>query len=358
MQMRALAELFDHTKVLVPVVDAGNRVGEMPLVGERLSIVPLTPPWGKGLSRKLLFPLWLLRVSPTIMHNLVWADAVHAPIPGDVGTIGMLAAWVLRKPLFVRHCGNWLKPVTLAERFWNWFMETMAGGRNLMLATGGTAEPPSPRNPNVKWIFSSSMTEAELQRYARVRQMPADGRVRLVIAARQEKAKGAGVVIEALPRLAHRFAQVSFEIIGDGSAIPEFKRLAVGCGVEDRVLFAGKLNHDQVLERLDASTLFVFPTTSSDGFPKAVLEALATGLPVLSTRVSVLPQLLGDDAGVLVDEASPAAVATGVETALNCPTSYETMSASAIQTARQYSLEAWRDTIGGNLEAAWGRLRG
>ena len=35
------------------------------------------------------------------------ADAVHVAIPGDVGTIGLVAALVLRKPMFVRYCGNW-----------------------------------------------------------------------------------------------------------------------------------------------------------------------------------------------------------------------------------------------------------
>ena len=111
------------------------------------------------------------------------------------------------------------------------------------------------------------------------------------------------------------------------------------------------------MERLKNSTLFVFPTTSSEGFPKAVLEGLASGLPVIATRVSVLPELLSTGCGILIDEATPENVARAVETALTDSATYRAMSRQAIATASQYSLESWRDTIGGYLQAAWGPLK-
>ena len=133
--------------------------------------------------------------------------------------------------------------------------------------------------------------------------------------------------------------------------------MACTAGVAERVHFVGKLSHDQVMLRLCDAHLFVFPTTSSDGFPKAVLEGLASGLPVVATRVSVLPQLLENGCGVLINAASPEAVARGVEQALTDPVQYQAMSQRAVETARQFSLEAWRDTIGEYLANAWGRLK-
>lgn len=357
-QMKALSELFDETRLLVPCSPRANGTGDIALEGHNLCVVPLSPRHGTGFSSKMSFVPWLLRNTHTMLTDLLAAGAVHAPIPGDVGTIGMLLAWTFRKPLFVRHCGNWTKPVTAAEKLWRWFMEAFAGGRNVMLATGGDTSPPSQKNPNVRWIFSSSLTRHELVAYASPRSYPSNGNIRLVIVARQERAKGAGMVIQSLPLLASRFSNVNFEIVGEGSAIPHFQRLAKSSGVADRVQFSGKLNHEQVMQHLREAHLFVFPTSSSDGFPKAVLEGLASGLPVVATRVSVLPQLLGTGCGVLINEATPETVAHGVETALADPTTYEAMSRQAIATARQYSLESWRDTIGGYLEAAWGPLKG
>lgn len=356
-QIQALCELFDETRLLVPVNDQVGVKGEIALSGHNFTVVPLTGRLGRGLTSKLSFLPWLLRNATTMVRELRSADAVHAPVPGDVGTVGMLLAWISGKPLFVRHCGNWLKPVTLAERFWRWFMETTAGGRNVMMATGGMIEPPCRKNRNVHWIFSSSLTNRELEANAVPKTFPADGRIKLIISARQETAKGAGSVIQALPALAREFPRITFAVLGNGSAIPEFRRLAAELKVEDRVTFTGLLDHDEVLERLHRATVFVFPTTSSDGFPKAVLEGLATGLPVVATRVSVLPQLLGSGCGVLIGEATPEGVALGVSKVLSSASVYEDMSRKAIVTACQYSLEAWRDTIGVMLTAAWGPLR-
>ncbi|NJM52391.1 MAG: hypothetical protein HC846_02745 [Blastocatellia bacterium] len=42
-------------------------------------------------------------------------------------------------------------------------MEKFAGGRNVMLATGGAAEPPSQINPDIKWIFSTSLRKSDFE---------------------------------------------------------------------------------------------------------------------------------------------------------------------------------------------------
>ncbi len=361
--MRALSELFDETRLLVPVRDRGAAAGETPLPGHPLTVVPLTARSGTGLASKMSFVPWCLRNGATILRELRSADAVHAPIPGDVGTVGMMLGWLSRKPLFVRHCGNWTKPVTAAERFWRWFMESTAGNRNVMLATGGLPQPPSTRNAKVSWVFSSSLSDAQLKTFGAARshpfrtQPPAEVSFRLITVARQEKAKGAGEIIRSLPALTTRFPCVSLDIVGDGPAVPEFRQIAEECGVADRVHFTGRLHHTDVMERLKNAAVFVFPTTSSEGFPKAVLEALASGLPVIATPVSVLPHLLATGCGIVIDDASPAAIAEAVEKILASGSTYESMSRQAIATARQYSLESWRDTIGVHLEAAWGSLK-
>lgn len=357
-QMKALSELFDATTLVVPcstgASGGGPRAGEIPLQGHRLTILPATPTSGVGLQRKLHYPLWLLRNSVTIARAIRSADAVHAPIPGDVGTIGMLLGVLLRKPLFVRHCGNWLAPRTSAEHFWRWFIERYAGGRNVMLATGGTGSPPSQRNPNVRWIFSTSMSLDELQAGS-PRQAPGpDTPVRLITVCRQEREKGTDTLIASLPSLRERLPAVMLDVVGDGGYLTTLRQQAESLGVTERVVFHGTQDHDAVLALLRAANLFVYPTRASEGFPKVVLEALACGLPVVTTRVSVLPQLIGEGGGVLLDEATPVAVADAVVNALADPRRFALMSTRAVETAGQFSLERWRDTIGLALRTAWG----
>ena len=137
--------------------------------------------------------------------------------------------------------------------------------------------------------------------------------------------------------------------------MPILRGAADALGLSEHVRFHGKVNHETVMRLLSQAHLFCYPT-ESEGFPKAVLEALASGLPVITTRVSVLPALIGSESGVLLREVTPAALARTVVDCLSDGKRYRAMSESALRRARDYSLEKWRDTIGGMLREAWGPL--
>jgi glycosyltransferase involved in cell wall biosynthesis len=72
-----------------------------------------------------------------------------------------------------------------------------------------------------------------------------------------------------------------------------------GAGLEERVEFAGELDRVRVDQRYDAADVFVLPTWY-EGYGMAVAEALARGLPVISTATGAIADLVGADAGVLV----------------------------------------------------------
>jgi glycosyltransferase involved in cell wall biosynthesis len=146
------------------------------------------------------------------------------------------------------------------------------------------------------------------------------------------------------------------DVVGDGGALPALKDLVRNFQLSGCVTFHGKVAHDRVIDLLQQADLFCFPT-ASEGFPKVVLEALACGLPVVTTRVSVLPQLIGTGCGVLLQETTPAAVAQAVRYCLSDAARYRALSAHALEVAARYSLERWQDTIGSLLWATWGPLR-
>lgn len=100
-------------------------------------------------------------------------------------------------------------------------------------------------------------------------------------------------------------------VIGDGPLAGELRRLAVGLGLEDRVVFVGAVDHERVpslLVDLDVA-LACYP--KQDGFyfsPMKVLEYMACGLPVVCGRAGQMQQLVEDDcSGVLVEPGDMAA---------------------------------------------------
>lgn len=88
--------------------------------------------------------------------------------------------------------------------------------------------------------------------------------------------------------------QVQIRFAGDGELIPRFQALARELGVSDRVEFTGLLSMNDMHRFLCEADLMVFPTLT-EGLPRVVLEAMATGLPCVSTPVGGLPELLSGD---------------------------------------------------------------
>jgi glycosyltransferase involved in cell wall biosynthesis len=350
--MGAISELFDRTVLVVPCYREAASAGTTDIIGRNIEILPLSVPAGKGLARKLLFPVWLIKNALKIFTEIWRADAVHAVIPGDVGTIGMAAALIMRKPLFVRHCGNWWVHATTSERLWRWAMERFAGGRNVMFATGGSDGLPSARNLHIEWIFSTSLSRDAIQ-HGSARSLNQPRSMKLITACRLEEKKGVETVIRCLPLLLEQFPDATLSIVGDGTLRPSLERTVQSLGLRDRVHFHGRVSQTAVMNLMRSSDVFCFPTSASEGFPKVVLEALSCGLPIVTTKVSVLPHLLKDECGSLLNEPTPEALEEAIRAIAGDPERYRNMSSAALAVAAKYSLEDWRELIGERLRRAW-----
>jgi glycosyltransferase involved in cell wall biosynthesis len=98
-------------------------------------------------------------------------------------------------------------------------------------------------------------------------------------------------------------------IVGDGPQNNRLRELAAPFG--DRVMFAGQQN--DVAPWLQAFDIFALPSTGNEGVPQALLQAMATGLPVVSTPVGAIPELVKDnETGLLVPPEDSVALATAI----------------------------------------------
>lgn len=355
-QARAISSLFDRTAMLITRASPPAPAGLLPLEGNNLSATALPSPGG-GTWHKLKLIPWAARHFAFIWRSIARADAVHAAVPGDVGSIGLMVALLQRKPLFVRHCGTWGEPVTISDRLLFRVLERIAGGRNVVLATGGSDAPPSRKNPNIHWIFSTTLTQAEIDELPAAPSWRPGTPLRLVAACRLDEGKNVQAILQALPHLSAAHPDLHFDLLGDGGYRRRLEDFAAALGVADLVTFHGNVAHNEVLDAMSQAHLFVFPTRVKEGFPKAVLEAMACGLPVISARVSVIPRLLSNGCGVVLADPSAETVTAAVLELTADPRRMAAMGAQAREAARGYTLEAWSAAIGERLQAAWGPLK-
>lgn len=142
-----------------------------------------------------------------------------------------------------------------------------------------------------------------------------NGKVRVLTVARLDEHKGVRYGIEAVATLLPKYPQLEYRIIGDGSLREELSRLIVSLGAEDRILLLGWKRQDEVVELLQQSDILVAPsvtcvTGNEEGVPGVVMEALACGVPVVSTWHAGIPEVVQDGVcGLLAPERDAAALA-------------------------------------------------
>lgn len=104
--------------------------------------------------------------------------------------------------------------------------------------------------------------------------------------------KGEKILIKAVKTCRDRGYDVRAIIIGDGALRPSFEEYAKELGITDFVEFTGLLpSSDEVRKVMMRADMFVFPT-QGEGLPRGILEAMAIGMPVLSTPVGGIPEVI------------------------------------------------------------------
>jgi teichuronic acid biosynthesis glycosyltransferase TuaC len=145
--------------------------------------------------------------------------------------------------------------------------------------------------------------------------------------------KGFQRVIPLLPELRHRFPSLSYWIVGAGTTQenlqPALEALARRHGVEDIVRFCGRRDPSQLAEYYSAADSFVL-ATEHEGWANVFLEAMACGLPVVTTRVGGNAEVVIEGrCGLLVDYWDPAGFANAIADALDRPWDREAIIAHA-----------------------------
>ena len=106
--------------------------------------------------------------------------------------------------------------------------------------------------------------------------------------------KGTAILLEAISVLRRSAQPVRLRIVGGGRLLPQFRQQCESLGLATDVEFLGQQDATGVRAALDSAHLFVLPSLT-EGLPRALLEAMARGLPAVATRVGGVPELLAAD---------------------------------------------------------------
>ncbi|MGH8519384.1 MAG: glycosyltransferase family 4 protein [Panacagrimonas sp.] len=314
---------------------------------------------------------------------------IHAEAPNwDVPVVALPIAW--KRPVGVKVLYTWLKQnrcdlvsTHSSTDAWLTALALLAMGRPIPMVRTRHISAPVPRNPPTRWLYTratarivttgealkqelidkngfpaqridSVPTGIDTKRYrpgdkaaARAALKFPAGRKFVGIVATLRSWKGHRYLIEALPAGAH------LVIVGDGPMREVLEKLVLERQLSLRVWFAG--NQADVVPWLQAFDVFALPSYANEGVPQALAQAMAVGLPCVTTSVGGIGELARHEETALV---APAEDATALRAALQRLLSDEFLrkklgDAARRHAAANFSYEGMLD----GMERIYGQVR-
>ncbi|MEY2519461.1 MAG: hypothetical protein QOF24_1220 [Verrucomicrobiota bacterium] len=175
---------------------------------------------------------------------------------------------------------------------------------------------------------------------------PGSGIPAIVSVGRLIEKKGFADLIKACGLLTSRGRGFVCEIIGEGPLEGALRAQIAEAGLESCVKLAGPQTQSQIALRLAHATIFALPCTREEGggmdnLPTVIMEAMAAGLPVISTPLAGIPEMVEQEVnGELVPEHDPAAICAAMERLISDPERARRLGDRGRQIAREkFSIE-------------------
>ena len=264
----------------------------------------------------------------TLLHFVegVWAAEllrrdeihhIHAHFADRAATVALVASRFLKIPYSLTAHANdiYVSPVLLPEKIAQAEFVTTCTNFNKTYLEQATGR-------EIELVYHG----LDLTKIEAIPQVSVNGQPPLILSVGQLKEKkGFPYLIKACRLLKDQGYDFKCEIIGEGPDRAKLEALIVDLDLQNTVILRGALPNPEVMARYTQAMLFTLPSilaenADRDGIPNVLLEAMANHVPVVSTKVSGIPEVVKDGVtGLLVDSADHETLAQAIASLLNDP---------------------------------------
>lgn len=168
---------------------------------------------------------------------------------------------------------------------------------------------------------------------------------KILVARNLEQIYDNATALHAFHIILERYPAATLTIAGSGPEKETLEQLALDLGIKSAVTFTGRVENEHMPLLYSNADIFINPSLA-DNMPISVLEALATGVPVVSTNVGGVPFLVEDGkTASLVPPENPESMAKAVLELLDNPETAIRMSVAGLERAQQFSWQNVRDRL-------------
>src|SRR5437660_6958385 len=187
----------------------------------------------------------------------------------------------------------------------------------------------------------------DVQRFRNQPPLPefADGKCNILFVGRLEYRKGLGYLLRAFAQLKRSYPAIRLIIVGDGPLRRWYGNFIARKQLED-VVTAGYVSSDELPRYYASADIFCSPATGDESFGIVLLEAMASGKPIVATDIAGFRHVLTKRReGLLVEPKNKRQLATVLEALINGPTLRRDLGVAGLRTVQQYDWERVIDQV-------------
>jgi glycosyltransferase involved in cell wall biosynthesis len=345
------ADLFDEILIAAPCRKGAPASDCLAFSRSNISIAPQRETGGNTFGAKVLQVMAIPAMVAELSLAMYRADAIHVRCPGYLGLLGAVLAPIFSKHVIAKYAGQWsgyagepksvrLQRFILGSRWW----------RGLVTVYGRWPAQPTHVIP----FFTSIMSDEQMSLAWNVAQARPKARAsRLLYVGRLSASKNVDKILASMGILKEKGINLRCTIVGDGPERCALEQQTSRLRLEHDVKFAGGVAFDRI-ENFYKSADVLILASETEGWPKAIAEAMAYGLICVGSNLGLVPEILGEGRGIVVPPGDVEALSNALEDIIQHPAKYESMGVNAAGWARQYSLDGLREAIGQLLSEHWG----
>lgn len=359
LEMNVWHELFDEFVVVAPLDQGPPPKFWAPYKNSGgIKVIPYRRDQGSGMNQEATRLSEIPRMLYALTKAALSSDAFHLRSPSSISLLASLVLPLLQQKLCAKFAGQWTGyPGEPRSVRWQRAILKSKWWRGLVTVYG---EWPDQPNHVVPFFTSVLNAQQSARAVAAAKNKTADNlsnrNLQLLFVGRLSKSKNVHAVIAAIAQLKAEGITIECDIVGDGPEREALEKQVAESQLQAQVSFAGGVDFDGVLdfyERADVLALI----SETEGWPKAIAEAMAFGLVCVGSDRGLVPWMLGiglpEIRGLVIQPGDASALAAALRQIAAEPAEYFQLGQRAATWSANYSLEGLREALRELLSKSW-----
>ena len=284
---------------------------------------------------------------PIIIYKIYkvmkWADHIHLRCPGNVGLLGCFVQVLFpSKPKTVKYAGNWdpqSNSQPLSYRLQKKILSNTFLTKNCKVLVYGEWEN---QTKNIIPFFTASYSQEEII------EIPArnlEGKINFIFVGSLTIGKQPLLSVKVIQELSKTKKNIHLDIFGDGAERKCLEDYIKENNLETYVKLHGNVNKNRVKEAFKKAHFLLF-ISKSEGWPKVVAEAMFWGVLPITSKVSCVSYMIGNESRGALVESNVASILLVINAYFKKEKNYARQSKEAMEWSQEFTLEKFESEIG------------